>query len=257
MTGVASGMSSTSSKTDVPGAREAREPRNPRTPRKPATARPNLRQARKAPEAAGSPLRPEGPELAETIAVGRVLRPHGLRGEVLVEVLSDVPDRLAPGRSLLLMRGGRPPVALVVEGCRAGAAGRRSGPRRAASAPSGGGERPAAVLLSFGGIGDRDAADALRGGWLEIERSQAEPAPRGTYYHYELLGCRCVQRGDDLGEVVEVVEDGGGVLLLVSDGSRQVPVPFVKRFLRGVDVAARRIEVELPPGLLEVCASRS
>jgi 16S rRNA processing protein RimM len=180
-----------------------------------------------------------------------------LRGEVLVEVLSDVPHRFAPGRSLLLVRSGRPPEELVVAGSRAHGGGRSRAGAAAEGAAVHRRGREEAVLVQFGGIDDRERAEGLRGGWLEIERSLAAPAPAGTYYHYELLGCRCIQGGADLGEVVEVLEDGGGLLLLVSDGSREVPVPFVKRFLRAVDVAARRIEVDLPPGLLEVCASRS
>jgi 16S rRNA processing protein RimM len=209
VTGVASGMSSTSSKTSDPQA----------------------------------------PETPETIVVGRVLRPHGVRGEVVVEVLTDAPRRFEPGNSLLLVREGEPPVELVVAGRRAArSAGAPTAPRRA---------RQATALVRFAGIGDREAAAALRGGWLEIERSLVPPAPPGTYYRYELLGCRCVNGGEDLGEVVEVVEDGGGLLLVVSDGSREVPVPFVARFLRSVDVAGARIELELPPGLIEACASRS
>ena len=210
MTGVASGMSSTSSKTS---------------------------------DAAGRG------DLPETIAVGRILRPHGLRGEVAVEVLTDAPRRLDPGSSLLLVREGEPPVPVLV-------AARRTpgGPEKAPPAHR---ARRAVELLRLAGIDDREGADRLRGGWLEIERSRVPPAPPGTYYRYELVGCRCVSGGEDLGEVVEVVEDGGGLLLLVSDGRREVPVPFVARFLRTVDVEHARIELELPPGLIEACASRS
>jgi len=214
VTGVASGMSSTSSKTSEPPAAPA--------------------------AAAATP---------ETIVVGRILRPHGLRGEVVVEVLTDAPRRFDPGSSLLLVREGRPEVALVIAA------------RRAASAPGGsaggGRARQATALVRFAGIGDREAAVALRGGWLEIERSLVPPAPAGTYYRFELLGCRCSDGGEDLGQVVEVVEDGGGLLLIVADGRREVPVPFVARFLRAVDVEHGRIELDLPPGLIEACASRS
>jgi 16S rRNA processing protein RimM len=168
--------------------------------------------------------------------VGRILRPHGLRGEVAIEVLTDAPMRLAPGSSLLLVREGEPPVPVRVAA------------RRAATART---------LLRLAGVEDRDGAEALRGAWLEVERSRVPAAPPGTYYHYELLGCRCSAGGEDLGEVVEVVEDGGGVLLVVSDGRREVPVPFVARFLRAVDVEHASIELDLPPGLVEACASRS
>lgn len=175
-------------------------------------------------------------DLPDRVAVGRVLRPHGLKGEVVVEVLSDVPGRLDPGSRLLASRGGGPVRALVVK----------------ASQPHKTGAR-----VLFEGAEGRDGAEALRGLDLEVERAAVPPAPPGTYYHYELLGCRCRDGGRDLGTVVDLVEDGGGLLLIVSDGERQVPVPFVERFLRAVDVAGGTIDVDLPPGLLDTCASRS
>jgi 16S rRNA processing protein RimM len=175
-------------------------------------------------------------DLPQTITVGRVLRPHGVRGEVAVEVLSDVPDRLAAGSELLLSRTGEPLARVVVESSRP----HRSG-----------------VLVRFSGVEGRERAAELRGAWLEIERSRVPAAPAGTYYQYELVGCRCRGAGQELGRVVDLVEDGGGWLLIVSDGQRQVPVPLVARFLRTVDVATGTIELELPPGLVETCASRS
>ena len=176
-------------------------------------------------------------DLPERVTVGRVIRPHGVRGEVTVTVLTDVPGRFAPGTTLLLAREeGGPAVPVVVES-----------------------ERPhkSGVAVRFAGTEDRDRAEELRGAWLEVERSQVPAAPPGTYYHYELLGCRCFDGERDLGQVVEVIEDGGGLLLIVEDGERQVPVPFVASFLREVDVAAGRIELALPPGLVDACASRS
>ncbi|HVR97603.1 MAG TPA: ribosome maturation factor RimM [Thermoanaerobaculia bacterium] len=184
-----------------------------------------------------------GPEsrndLPETVAVGRVLKAHGIQGEVVVEAISDVPGRLDAGSSLLLVREGEPARTVEV----------------AASRPHKG-----AVLVRFASVDGRDEAEALRGAWLEVPRSRVPAAPEGTYYHFELLGCRCVDcggGGKDLGEVVELLEDGGGLLLIVSDGERRIPVPFVQAFLRQVDVAGGRIELDLPPGLLETCASRS
>ena len=179
---------------------------------------------------------PRRDDLPETVAVGRVLRPHGVRGEVVVEVLSDVPGRFRKGSRLTGVREGEPPLPLVV------AAGRvtKNG-----------------AVVRFEGYGDRDRAGELRGLDLEIPRSQVPAAPPGTFYQYELLGCLCSNDGEELGRVVEVVEDGGGELLIVEGEGRRVPVPFVKEFLREVDVAAGRIELALPPGLLEACASRS
>ena len=175
-------------------------------------------------------------DLPDRVEVGRVLRPHGVHGEVVVAVLSDVPGRFDPGSCLWAARDGGPVRKLVVKATR---------------------RHKSGAQVKFEGVDDRDAAEALRGLALEVERSQVPPAEPGTYYYYELLGCRCRDGGRDLGEVVDLVEDGGGLLLIVADGDRRVPVPFVESFLRGIDVAARRIDLELPPGLLDACASRS
>lgn len=197
-------------------------------------------------EAAGTAAAARRDDLPETITVGRVLRPQGLRGEVVVEVLSDVPDRFAPGSRLLGVREGKPAMpalpAIPVE--------------VAASRP-----HKSGMVVRFAGSEDRDQAEELRGLWLEIPRSEVPPAEPGTYYQYELVGCLCRVSGEELGRVAEVVEDGGGLLLIIESESegekRRIPVPFVREFLREVDVAEARIDLELPPGLVETCASRS
>lgn len=176
-------------------------------------------------------------DFPERVTVGRVVRPHGVRGEVTVAVLSDVPGRFDLGSRLLMAREeGGPAVTVEVASSRAQKGG---------------------VVVRFAGIEDRDRAEELRNAWLEVELSQVPPAPPGIYYHFQLLGCRCYDSGTELGEVVDLVEDGGGLLLIVSDGERRVPLPFVASFLKEVDVAGRRIDFELPPGLVDACASRS
>jgi 16S rRNA processing protein RimM len=180
--------------------------------------------------------RPRREDLPETVAVGRVLRPHGIRGEVMVEVLSDVPARFRKGSRLQGVREGAPPVTLTV------AAGR---------------VHKTGAVVRFEGFEDRDQAEALRGLDLEVPRAEVPKAPRGTYYQYELLGCLCRNEGEELGKIVEVVEDGGGAMLIVEGEGKRVPVPFVKAFLKRVDVARGRIDLALPEGFLEACESRS
>lgn len=177
------------------------------------------------------------PPSSETVVVGHVLRPHGLRGEVVVEVLSDVPGRFDPGSELLLVWEGRDPVVRRV------AASRR---------------HRGSTLLRFDGVDGREAADELRGASLEVPLAAVPAAPEGTYYVYQLLGCRVRdRRAGELGEVEEVVEDGGGLLLVVGGGGRRVPVPFVASFIESIDIDGGRIELDLPEGLVELCASRS
>ena len=167
-----------------------------------------------------------------------MLRPHGVRGEVVVESRTDNPERFAPGARLLAGPDDELEVA-------------ESRPHRGA------------LLVRFTGIDDRDAAETLRGRDLAVPEETVPEAPEGTYYHYQLLGCRVRDAAaGELGEVVDVAEDGGGLILVVEGeapggGRRRVPVPFVAALLRRVDVGRREIEVELPEGLVEACASRS
>lgn len=172
--------------------------------------------------------------------VGRVLRAHGIRGDVKIEIHSDVAERFAPGQRLLLIRPGA-------------SAGHASDIEITAFRPIKDG-----ALVRFAGLTDRETAEAMRGSRLEVARSAVPAAPRGSYYFFELVGCRCSDKTTgSLGIVEEVIEDGGGLLLEVHDGPRQVLVPFVADFLESIDVDEGRIALDLPPGLVETCGSES
>jgi len=176
-------------------------------------------------------------EGTENVLVGQIGRLHGLRGEVRVEVMSDIPERFVSGSELLLVRrdGKTEPVRV-----------------RAFRPAKGGG------LLALEGYVDRDQAEGLRGARLEVHPSQVPPAPEGLYYYWQLTGCRCVDdESGKLGEVVDIVEDGGGVLLKVQDGEQTLLIPFVDAFLAKVDIEGREIRLRLPPGLVETCGSKS
>ncbi len=164
-----------------------------------------------------------------------MLRPHGVHGGLVVEPLSDVPGRFAPGTELLLVS----------------ADGRRQAVEVARSAPHG-----RRLLMSLVGFDSRDAVEPLRNRTLEVSRDSTPSAPEGAFYYFELVGCECADlHAGGLGSVRGVIEDGGGLLLEVSDGARTLLVPFVRSFIRSVDVAGRRIELELPDGLIETCVS--
>lgn len=177
--------------------------------------------------------------LPKRVAVGRVRKPHGVNGAVLVAVDSDVPDRFAIGRSLILTPVAGAPRTVVI----ADSGSHGEGVRR----------------LRFDGFTQREECDALRGALLEVDRSAVPPAPEDTYYHFELEGCRCIdQRHGLLGEVAGVLEDGGGwILVLRSEDNQEILIPFVQAFLRRVDVKAGVIEMALPEGLVETCSFRS
>jgi 16S rRNA processing protein RimM len=165
-----------------------------------------------------------------------VVAPHGIRGEVRVEPLSDVPGRFAPGAALLLTLPGAAPRSATV----------------AQSRPHKGG-----LLVRFAGAEDREAAEALRGAILEVEASEVPPAPEGSWYWFELVGCRCEERGGgELGTVEEVVEGGGGLLLRVTGRQGELLLPFVDSYLVDVDPARQRIVWDLPEGFVEELGAR-
>ncbi len=179
----------------------------------------------------------ERPPKSDLVLVGRVQRPHGVRGEVLVESWSEVAGRFAPGASLILTLADGAPRTVRVAAARPLARG---------------------ILLRFEDVDDRDAAEGLRGGELAVARAEVPGAPAGSFYYFELVGCFCRdRRAGDLGRVSDLLEDGGGLLLAVNDGARTLLVPFVESYLADVDVEGRKIELDLPEGLIEACASKS
>jgi 16S rRNA processing protein RimM len=161
------------------------------------------------------------------VTVGRVGRPHGLRGDVTVAVTTDDPDaRFAPGAVLQSDRG---PLTIATR--------RRSG---------------SLLLLRFDGDDDRDAAEALRGTELRVS---AETLPEvdvpDEFYDHPLVGL-AVRHADgrSLGEVVNVWHPPASPVLLVRrpDGSEEA-VPFVRALVPTVDLAGGFLVVEPPDGM--------
>ncbi len=192
------------------------------------------------------------PGLPETVLVGTILRPHGIRGEVTVALWSDYDRRFAPGVEIQATAPAAPP-------SQAGAAARSSSAHRERllrverASPYKGGLR-----IAFAGIADREAAESLRGLELRVPLAEVPAAPEGAYYIFELVGCRCFDARDgDIGAVVDVQEDGGGILLEVEKDGRRSVLPFVEAFVVAIDREARRIDLRLPEGLLATCAYKS
>ena len=164
------------------------------------------------------------------VVVGRVGRPHGIRGEVTVEPRTDEPDlRFCEGAELLRADGGRP---LVVE---------------YAHWHSG------RLLIAFDGVDDRNGAEALRGVILEVDRDSADmPEDADEFYDTALVGCRVETiDGESVGEVREVAHlPAQDLLVVMSDDSAEILVPFVAEIVPVVDIKGRRIVIAPPPGLI-------
>jgi 16S rRNA processing protein RimM len=175
------------------------------------------------------------------LVVGRVGRPHGIRGEVTVEVRTDDPDdRFAPGRALPTDPAESGP--LTVERTR---------------------WHSGRLLVHFVGIADREAAEGLRGTLLIIDSADVPPTNDPDEFHdHELRGLAAVTvDGEELGTVTEIRHLGQDLLVIdttgvpggaTSDGGGEVLVPFVAALVPNVDVSAGRVVIDPPPGLIQL-----
>ncbi len=180
--------------------------------------------------------------LPDCASVGRIRRPHGVRGELVVEALTDEPDAIfAPGRrvfqgtadgTLWLDPRSRAPRALTITG-----------------------QRPFrdGWLLTLDAVTDRTEAERWNGRHLLVPVEELSDPGEGEVFAHELVGMQLVDAdsGAALGEVVEFYELPQGLLLEFRAGAGLASVPFVEEFVVDVDREARVIRVRLPDGLLE------
>ncbi|WP_019818356.1 ribosome maturation factor RimM [Saccharomonospora saliphila] len=167
------------------------------------------------------------------VVVGRVVKPHGIRGELAVDVRTDSPEARFAEDAVLTGRT-------------------RDGTTRtltvAAVRPHGG-----RLLVRFAEAGDRTAAEGLRGMTLLAEADALPPTDDpDEFYDHELEGLRAeLADGTAVGTVREVVHVPAGELLAVDVSGREVLVPFVAAIVPRVDVDAGRIVLDPPEGLLD------
>ncbi len=167
------------------------------------------------------------------LVVGRIAKAHGIGGEVSVDVRTDDPDhRFADGAKLDTEPADRGP--LVVQATR---------------------WHSGRLLVRFAGVGDRSAAEALRGALLVADSAtSAASADDDEFWDHDLIGLDAVGADQALiGQVADVLHPPGSDLLVIRrpDGTEAL-VPFVAAMVPAVQLAARRIVITPPPGLLEL-----
>jgi 16S rRNA processing protein RimM len=169
----------------------------------------------------------------EYVTIARVLRSRGNRGEVAAEDLSDGGGRFGEGVCLFLMDP---------SGKRKGAVLERSWMHQGR------------LILKFAGVDSISDAELLRGSKVQIPRGELGPLSPGEFYFEELIGTKIVEAdsGREIGEVADVLDGGGALLLQVRSGDREVLIPFAKPIC--VEVAPENgvIRVRMPEGLEEL-----
>lgn len=166
------------------------------------------------------------------LLVGRILRPHGVRGELRVAILTDYPDRLAQHTHFYLAHSKSPEVVrrYPVGGLRL---------------------HKKYLLLKLEGCDDRNAADELRGMLVQIPIEDAVPLEEGEYYLFQLIGVRVeTESGEWLGQIDHVIETGANEVYVVRGPRGEVLLPGVDDVVLELDLESKCMVVRLLPGLL-------
>jgi 16S rRNA processing protein RimM len=173
------------------------------------------------------------------VTIARILRPHGRRGEVAAEILTDFPERLKTLSSATLWDGRSAPRRVAVHSCWL--------------SQSHGGQ----AIFHFEGSDSISDAEKLVGLEVQIPFSERMQLPGGSYYVTDLIGCEVREKtGAKIGQVRDVQFTGGDVagtpILVVDSPKGEVLIPLAQEICVRVETGARLIEVVLPEGLRDL-----
>lgn len=167
------------------------------------------------------------------VVVGQVRRPHGIGGEVRVEILTDYPERLVQHDYLYLAHPQSPDEVEVyaLESVR---------------------PHKGILLIKLGGCDDRDAAEEFRGMLVQIPLEEAVPLEEGEYYYFQLIDMDVeTETGEWLGRVADVVEAGAHDVYIVRGPRGEILLPAIEDVILELDTERREMVVHLLPGMLE------
>jgi 16S rRNA processing protein RimM len=169
------------------------------------------------------------------VLVGRIARTHGIRGQVIVAPETDfVEERFAAGATLWT-RSARGDEALTIGSVRV-----QNG-------------RP---VIGFDGFATIEDAERLAGLELRVPEDTLLPLQPGTFYQHQLVGCIVeTVDGERVGPVTRVSGGAAGSLLVVDGQRGEVLIPMAAAICVEIDVAARKVRIDPPEGLLELNAS--
>lgn len=185
------------------------------------------------------------PHESQWAILATLIRPHGRRGELLADILTDFPDRFHERTHLFLI----PPPRIRTSTRQVDVENFWFFRHR--------------LVVKLRGIDSINEAEALRGYDLAVPFAERAPVSDGSVYVSDLVGCRVVdldRGGAQVGEIVDVDRESSNTELLVVQppGERReqgdILIPFVRNYLARIDLAGRCVEMRLPPGLLEINA---
>jgi 16S rRNA processing protein RimM len=165
------------------------------------------------------------------VIIGKIVRAHGLRGEVKVSPLTDNPERFETLQSAVIQRPDGVEVPVSVVNLR---------------------PIPGHFLVTFEGYRNLTEVAGLIGGWISVPETEVPDLPDGRYYHFQILGMSVYEEGDGayIGEIVEVFSTGSNDVYVVRNGPKEHLIPAIRDVVQEIDVAARRMTIRCVEGLL-------
>ncbi|MCI0552980.1 MAG: ribosome maturation factor RimM [Anaerolineae bacterium] len=161
------------------------------------------------------------------LTVGFLRRPHGVHGEIIMDLHTDFPERMKSGRKFFVGDGYQPITLTNVRPHQSG------------------------LLVKFKDIETPEDAGQLRNQWVYIKAKDAQPLPEGQIYQHELFGFRVMDENDNqLGELVEIIETGANDVYVIKDDSgKEILLPAIPSVILDFDPARRLMRVHLLEGL--------
>jgi len=163
------------------------------------------------------------------LAVGLLRKPHGLRGDLLLEIYTDFPERLKPGTTIL--------------------AGDKHQPLKITR------RRPTndGMILGFEGINTPEEAGKWRATVVYVPTADRPTLPEGQYYHHEMIGLTVVDETEKvLGELTEIIITGANDVYVVTPAEgKDILLPALKEVILAIDLPANTMRVHLLPGLID------
>ena len=165
------------------------------------------------------------------ITIGRVLRPHGVHGEIKIEPLTDHAGRFRGLQRVFLSSPAGNTKECTVRSARYL------------------GDTP---LLLLDGYDGPEAARELNGWLVQLPEEEALPLPEGRYYWFELIGMEVLsEEGERLGKIVDLFPTGSNDVYVMQAGGREIYLPATKEVIRQVDRKAKRMVIRVLEGLLD------
>ena len=167
----------------------------------------------------------------ELYAVGRIVKAHGIKGDVVVTPMTNSLKRFAKLKRAFIGRASKDARPVRIESASIGGRG---------------------VRLKFAEIDDRTAAEELRGEIIFVDKEERVSVPKGTFFIHDVIGLRVVDEQENfIGIVKDVLQLPAHDVYVIDSQGREVMVPAVKEFIKQIDINAGTMKVKLIDGLVD------